>query len=341
MSSTSIDDLDRDSPHEPPPEPQDGVPEQPATQTHRESLDRPARTQPLQLLAPYALGIASVHVLAALALLPWCFSWTGVILAIGGHFFFGLLGMTLGYHRLLTHRGFTCPKWLEYSLALLGVCCLQDSPARWVAVHRKHHQHSDEQPDPHSPHVTFLWGHLGWLIVRNHEFSTTTFYERYAKDLMADRFYRRLETRGTWVAVYVLHAILFFLAGWAIAGYAAGDWFVGLQFGVSLVVWAVFVRTVFVWHVTWAVNSLAHRFGYRNYGTSDDSRNNWLVALLTHGEGWHNNHHAEPRAASHGHRSWEFDMTWLVIRLLEFLGLAHNVVRPRQWRETRETRESP
>lgn len=284
------------------------------------------------MLKPYAFGIVAVHLLSLLALLPWCFSWTGVIVGISGHFVFGLLGMTLGYHRLLTHRGFTCPKWFEHLLALLGVCCLQDAPARWVAIHRKHHQHSDERPDPHSPHVTFLWGHMGWLLIRNQEFSTTTFFERYARDLMSDPFYRRLERHGLNFVVYAIHAALHFLvgllAGWAISG----DYYVGLQLGVSVLVWGVFVRTVFVWHATWTVNSLAHLFGYRNYETSDDSRNNWLVAFFTHGEGWHNNHHAEPRAAAHGHRFWEIDFTWMVIRLLEMVGLIKNVVRPRSWR---------
>ncbi|MFO0904415.1 MAG: fatty acid desaturase [Pirellulales bacterium] len=282
-----------------------------------------------------------MHLLALFAFLPYCFSWTGVVVGIAGHFVFGLLGMTLGYHRLLTHRGFTCPKWFEHLLALLGVCCLQDSPARWVAVHRKHHQHSDEQPDPHSPHVTFFWGHMGWLMVRNIEFETTAFYERYAKDLMSERFYRRLEMRGMWAAVYFVHALLHFAAGWLAGRWLWGTPEAALQFGVSMLVWGVFVRTIFVWHVTWFVNSLTHLFGYRNYKTTDDSRNNWLVALLSHGEGWHNNHHAEPRAASHGHRAWEVDMTWWAVRFFEMLGLAKNVVRPKVWRPTKSSAALP
>lgn len=267
-------------------------------------------------------------------------------MAFVGHFFFGLLGMTLGYHRLLTHRGFTCPRWLERSLAVLGVCCLQDTPVRWVAVHRKHHQHSDEQPDPHSPLVTLIWGHVGWLLVANVENDSTMFLDRYARDLLSERFYRRMERRWVALAVYAGHAALFYLAGvavmgaWAWSSGAASSttWFgPANQFGLSLMVWGVFVRTVMVWHVTWAVNSLSHWSGYRNYATRDDSRNNWLVALAAHGEGWHNNHHAEPRAAAHGHRFWEFDSTWVVVRALEMVGLAHDVVRPKCWEKPTAT----
>jgi fatty-acid desaturase len=300
--------------------------------TSKYPIPRPERTKPVRVLKPYAIGIPVVHVLCLLAFLPYFFSWTGVVLAIAGHYFFGLLGMTLGYHRLLTHRGFTCPKWFEHMLALLGVCCLQDSPARWVAVHRKHHQYSDEQPDPHSPHVTFMWGHFGWLMLRNDELSTTAFYDRYARDLMAEKFYRRLEMHAVWVLVYMLHALLFIVAGFAVGWFTTRTLDEAIRLSASYLVWGVFVRTVFVWHVTWAVNSVAHLFGYRNYETTDDSRNNWLVALLAHGEGWHNNHHAEPRAASHGHRSWELDPTWITIRALEAVGLVKNVVRPKSWR---------
>ena len=117
---------------------------------------------------PYAVSFAVYHLLALLAFVPWLFSWTGVVLAVLGSYVFGTLGINLCYHRLLTHRSFACPKWLEHGLAVLGVCCLQDTPARWVAVHRLHHQHSDDTKDPHSPLVNFFWGHIGWLLVPNH-----------------------------------------------------------------------------------------------------------------------------------------------------------------------------
>lgn len=294
-------------------------------------LPRPATTEPPRVQWSYALTLSTVHLLSLLACLPWFFSWTGVMLVVIGHHVFGLLGITLGYHRLLTHRGFTCPLWLEHTLGVLGVCCLQDSPARWVATHRQHHQYPDQQNDPHSPLVAVFWGHMGWLLIENREHQYVTFLDRYASDLLRDPFFQRLERRLAWFKVYVLHAVPFFLAGLAIGWTSTGNWRDGVQFGSSLLVWGVFVRTVFVWHFTWTVNSLAHVWGYRNYATNDNSRNNWISALVADGEGWHNNHHADPRSAAHGHRWWEFDLTWTVIRLLESVGLAKDVVRPRCW----------
>jgi fatty-acid desaturase len=289
----------------------------------------PEGVRPLRILWPYFIGIPLIHLLSLLAFVPWFFSWTGVVLVVFGHYFFGMLGMTMCYHRLLAHKGFTCPKWFEHFLALLGVCCMQDSPARWVAIHRKHHQYSDEQPDPHSPLVNFLWGHFAWLMVENRKLSNIDFYEHYGRDLLRDPFYLGLERKLMWFWVYVIHAALFFVLGLAYGWATTGDYWLGLQFALSVLVWGVFLRTVFVWHVTWSVNSLTHIWGYRNYETSDNSRNNWFVGLVAHGEGWHNNHHSEQRTAAHGHRWWEFDLTYLTIRVLEFVGLAKNVVKPR------------
>ncbi|MEM1068413.1 MAG: acyl-CoA desaturase [Planctomycetota bacterium] len=297
-------------------------------------LPRPDETQPFRILWQYAIVLGLMHVIALYAFLPFSFSyfftWSGVILAIAGHFVFGMLGITIGYHRLLTHRGFTCPKWLEHSFAVLGICNLQDSPARWVAIHRMHHQHSDKQPDPHSPLVSFLWGHVGWVICRHRDLDRTSHYERYCRDLLRDPFYLRLERKQGWFFVYVAHALLISLAG-AIFGFAVSGGITSeaVRYAASWAVWAVAVRTVFVLHGTWSVNSLSHVFGYRNYETRDHSTNNWLVAIFSHGEGWHNNHHAEPRSAAHGHRGWEFDMSWWVIRAMEKVGLAKDVVRPK------------
>jgi fatty-acid desaturase len=288
----------------------------------------PEGTRPTVVRWGYAASIVVMHLLSLLVFWPWLFSWTGVALLVAGHYVFGLLGMTLGYHRLLTHRAFSCPKWFERILTTLGVCCLQDSPARWVAVHRKHHQHSDEQPDPHSPLVAFIWGHLGWLLVENRDTGTATFYDRYARDVLNDSFYMWIERRLMWFWMYVAQAAMFFTAGLAIGWWMTGRYLGGLQFGASVLVWGVLARTVLVWHVTWSVNSLTHVCGYRNYQTQDNSRNNWLVALLAHGEGWHNNHHAQQNAAAHGHRWWEWDLTYRTICALEKIGLAKNVLRP-------------
>ncbi len=300
--------------------------------TGRTSLDYPEATKPIRIYWRYLIVLTLVHVLALLAFIPYFFSWTGVVVGIMGHFVFGMMGITIGYHRLLTHQGFVCPKWFEYTLAILGICTLQDSPARWVAIHRLHHRHSDEQPDPHSPLVSFLWGHMGWLFVRNREHVNVHSYERFARDLLRDQFYLRLERHTTWLGIYILHAILLTLAGFAGGWLATGTFAGALQMGMSILVWGVLVRTVLVMHGTWAVNSASHMWGYRNYETTDESRNNFVVALLAHGEGWHNNHHADQRAASHGHRWWELDMSWWIIRGLESIGLVKDVVRPRCWK---------
>ena len=293
----------------------------------------PKSATPLRVYWLYVVPLVVLHALALLAFVPWFFSWSGLVLAILGHFTFGMLGITIGFHRLLTHRGFNCPKWLEHTFAILGLCNLQDSPARWVAIHRMHHQHSDQQPDPHTPLVNLLWGHVGWVLHRNRDHDSVTSFERYVRDLLKDPFYLKLEKRGLWVKIFWLHAACFTLAG-GLVGFLYGGLGTSIQLASSWLVWGVFVRTVFVLHGTWSVNSLGHMFGYKNYKTRDDSRNNWLVALISHGEGWHNNHHAQPRAAHHGHRWFEFDMSWWVILLLEKIGLATDVVRakpvPRQ-----------
>ncbi len=291
-------------------------------------IPRPEATQPLVIVWRYAIVLSVVHLISLLAFVPQLFTWSGLVLAILGHFTFGMFGITIGYHRLLTHRGFTCPRWLEHTLATLGMCNLQDSPARWVAVHRMHHQHSDKQPDPHSPLANFFWGHVGWVVCRHRDLDRTSHYERYVRDLLRDPFYLRLERKDGWFFVYLAHAALITAAG-AGVGYWVGGASESLRYAASWAVWAVAVRTVFVLHGTWSVNSLGHVFGYRNYETRDFSTNNWFVALISHGEGWHNNHHAEPRSAAHGHRWWEYDMSFRIIRAMEAVGLAKDVVRPK------------
>ncbi len=298
------------------------------------ALPWPASTiDPTLIRWRYLLAIPGVHLLACLAFFPWFFSWTGVVLAVLGLYVFGTLGINLCYHRLLTHQGMVAPKWLEHGLALLGVCAMQDTPACWAAMHRIHHKHSDDRPDPHSPLVNFFWGHCGWLMFENREFLNVNCYQRFTRDLLRDPFYLKLERNMNWLRIYTAHALLFFLAGFAIGWSTGGTAMAGVQFGASLVVWGVFARTVLTWHITWSVNSVTHVWGYRNYETNDNSRNNVLVGLWSNGEGWHNNHHADQRAAAHGHRKWEFDVTWLTIRLLEKLGLVTNVVRPRCWKQ--------
>lgn len=295
----------------------------------------PDSVRPYRIRWRYAVVIGLVHVLACLALLPGLFSWTGVVACVLGVHLFGA-GINLGYHRLLTHRSFRTPRWVEYALASLAICSLEDTPVQWVAVHRMHHAHSDDVPDPHSPLVTFLWSHLGWLLMVNPGIDTLSFRERFAPDLLRDRFYFTLEKHGyLQVAIALAQVPIYFLAGF-LGGWLAGGIDEGVRLGASVVVWGVFLRIVLVWHITWSVNSLSHLFGYRTYETGEGSRNNWLVALLAVGEGWHNNHHADPTAASVQHRWWEIDISYYEIKLLEALGLATNIVKPRHLRAGHE-----
>jgi stearoyl-CoA desaturase (delta-9 desaturase) len=274
------------------------------------------------------VGFAVIHLIAGLAFIPWFFSWTGVALLVGGIYFFGMLGINLCFHRLLTHRGFSCPLWLERGLALLGVCCVQDSPVHWVAVHRKHHHHADEALDPHTPVTGFFWAHMGWLLVKSEELRRGPLTEQYAKDIVRDPLYAWLERRNHWIKVALAFSAAYFFAGFVVYVLAGEGVAEAVQFGSSLFVWGAALRVVVVWHMTWAVNSVTHVWGTRRYDTPDVSRNNPIVGLLVHGEGWHNNHHADPRSARHGHRWWELDVTWLTIRLLQALRLAKDVALP-------------
>ncbi len=263
------------------------------------------------------------HVVALLALVPALFSWTGVAAFVIGVVLFGILGINVGFHRLLAHRSFGCPRWVEHALALFGTCSLQFSPAYWVAVHRRHHQFSDEPDDPHSPARSFVWAHFGWLIQRRPaDMKPAILTYRYAKDMMRDPFYAFLERKNVWAVTGIAVWVLLYVVGFGVEALAGGSLFECGLFGASLAVWGGALRTVFVWHTTWSVNSLAHIWGYRSHDTPDNSRNNPLVAAIAWGEGWHNNHHADPVSPRHGMQWWEIDVSWLMIRGLMLLGLA-------------------
>lgn len=249
-----------------------------------------------------------MHVVAfgwAAATFTWPAFWVFLILQAAT----GLLGVTLCYHRLLAHRSFQIPKPLEYLLALLACLAFQNGPVKWVAVHRVHHAYSDRPQDPHSPTRGFFWAHMGWLLVHDDFLDQWDQYSKWAPDLAKDPVHRFLNhTHG--VYQFLLAGLLYLIGGW------------------PFVVWGVFVRTVFVWHGTWLVNSASHIWGYRTYKTGELSTNNWWVALLTFGEGWHNNHHAFLSSAAHGLRWWEVDLTYALIRLLSVLGLARDIRLP-------------
>ncbi len=246
-----------------------------------------------------------MHVVAigwAVKTFSWPAFWAFVVLAVVT----GMLGVTLCYHRLLAHRSFSLPRPLEYLLALFACMAFQNGPVKWVAVHRVHHAYSDRPQDPHSPTRGFWWAHIGWLLVNDDFLDNWDRYAKWAPDLAKDPVHRFLNnTHGLYQ--FLLGGLLYLLGGW------------------PFVVWGVFVRTVFVWHGTWLVNSASHIWGYRTYDTGERSTNNWWVAALTFGEGWHNNHHAFLSSAAHGLRWWEVDVTYATIRLLNWLGLAKNV----------------
>jgi fatty-acid desaturase len=303
-----------------------GVPAERNRQRQRSVVASPPVRGRHKISWRYASVVIGFHLLSALAFIPWLFSWTGVALVAGGLMGFGVLGVTICYHRLLTHRSFTCPKRVEHTLAVLGLLSMQDAPARWVAVHRRHHEHADEELDPHTPATSFFWSHIGWLLVDHPDLTRYGIYERYAKDILRDRFYVQLERHIGWIML--ASWIGFYLFGFLAELMLGGSFMNAVQFGLSLLVWGVFVRTVVAWHVAWSINSVTHRFGYRNYETGEGSRNSILISIISAGEGWHNNHHADPRSANFGHRWWEVDVSYLIIRLLKMLGLASDIIEP-------------
>jgi stearoyl-CoA desaturase (delta-9 desaturase) len=262
---------------------------------------------------PVVGWLVLLHAGAVLA--PFFFSWQGLLLMFVLHWITGGIGICLGYHRLFTHRSFTTYRPLEWLIAWIGGMGGEGSAIDWVSNHRKHHALSDQEGDPHSPREGAWWSHLLWLAKSRTTPEHNAHVQRWAPDLAKDPVLRFLG--ATFLGWHFLAAVVLFAAG-----YFTG----GLYMACSLMLWGLFVRLIFVMHSTWFVNSASHMWGYVNYKTTDDSRNNWWVALITYGEGWHNNHHAYPRMANHGHKWWEFDVTFRTIRLLERLGLAWNVV---------------
>jgi fatty-acid desaturase len=284
---------------------------------------------------PYAITFSLMHALALLILHPYFFSWAAVICFWVSVVIFGQLAIPIGYHRLMAHHSFKTPKWFERTLVTLAMCAGQETPARWVAWHRMHHLHSDEHEDPHSPMVSFIWAHVNWLVYeQNHRGQSFARYEKYARDVLRDPYYMWLEKIKFASPMFFLgHALLFFLVTWLVTGMFMGFTAAAWQLTLGIFVWGVIARTVWVWHITWSVNSLAHIFGYRNFETSDASKNNWFVTLLTSGEGWHNNHHADQASATVQIRWWEIDINYYIIWLFSKVGLAWAIVLPRHKRQ--------
>jgi stearoyl-CoA desaturase (delta-9 desaturase) len=259
--------------------------------------------------------MAVYHILAVAALFH--FSWSGVAVASVLWFISGSLGIGIGYHRLLTHRGFRTPKWLEYFLALCGTLALEGGPIFWVGIHRIHHQLTDREGDPHSPRDGKWWSHMGWILRGEALHRETSQLARYVPELRRDKFYLWL-SRYHWITQVVVGLAVLYFFGW------------------NVTLWGVFLRTVVGLHCTWLVNSATHLWGSQRWATGDDSTNNFLIALLTFGEGWHNNHHAHPNSARHGLRWWEVDTNWYVISALAAVGLVRQIKLPRADSRVRE-----
>lgn len=231
------------------------------------------------------------------------FSWQALVAAFVLWWMAGSLGVGMGFHRLLVHRGYKTPKLVEYFMAVCGTLALEGGPIYWVVTHRIHHAHSDAPGDPHTPRDGGWWAHMGWILSGTAQQYDDETLARYAPDLIKDKFHVWLN-RFYWVPLVVLGIGLLAFGGW------------------PYLMWGVFFRVTFNLQATWLVNSATHMWGKRRFKTRDDSRNNWWVALLTFGEGWHNNHHAHPTSARHGLAWYEIDVNWWGIRVMQFLRLA-------------------
>ncbi len=261
-----------------------------------------SKTKPIQWVT--GTFVVVFHVMAIWAL--FTFSWQNLAAAIITWWIAGSWGIGMGYHRLLTHGGYKTPKWMEYFLTVCATLGLQSGSLQWVTTHRIHHAFTETDKDPHSPREGTFWAHMGWILQGTAQNQPEEVVRRYAPDLLKDKFH---------VFVSKYYYLTFVFVG-------IGLYFIG---GWSMVLWGIFLRQVLGWHSTWLVNSATHLWGTRRFETHDDSRNNGLIAAVTFGEGWHNNHHANPRSAKHGLAWYEFDPNWLQIKFLEKIGLAEKV----------------
>jgi len=250
------------------------------------------------------LVLVLLHIGAIAAL--FMFSWLNLGVMLFLLWFATGLGISMGYHRLHTHRSYQVPLALEYMFAVCGALTFEGGPIFWVATHRIHHQKSDQPGDPHSPRDGGWWAHVGWILFGEAKHNNTRLMSKYAPDLAKHRFYVWLNNNH-WLPNVVLAGLLFAIGGF------------------SMVLWGIALRVVIGLHATWLVNSATHMWGSRRFATRDDSRNNWLVAMITFGEGWHNNHHAHPTSARHGLTWYEFDISWIQILILKFFGIAKGI----------------
>ena len=260
------------------------------------------------------IGIFHAGALAAF----FFFSWSRLAVMAVLYILAINVGIGMCYHRLLTHRGYQTPKWVEYVMSIFATMSLEGGPIFWVSTHRVHHQLSDQEGDPHSPREGGWWAHTGWILFGQALHAQTEILKRYSPDLIRDRFHVWL-SKYHWLPITI--SGVFLLAG----GWIWGGW----KNGVGMVLWGVLLRVTLGLHATWLVNSATHMWGSQRFRTDDTSKNNFWVALLTFGEGWHNNHHAHPQSSRHGLAWYELDINWYEVSVLRMLGLAWDVKGPR------------
>ena len=254
---------------------------------------------------PTAVVLFFLHIGAVAAL--FMFSWKAFLVALALHWVAVGWGISLGYHRLHTHQSYQCPLWLQYFFAVCGTLTLEGGPMFWVGTHRIHHAKSDQPGDPHSPRLGgAFWSHIGWILFGETNHNDSKFMAKFAPDLAKHKFYWWLNTYH-WIPVTI--------TGLALLAFG----------GLPMFLWAFCFRIVYGLHVTWLINSATHIFGRRRFATTDDSRNSFILAVLTFGEGWHNNHHAHQTSARHGLAWYEFDISWITLKLMKATGLAWGI----------------
>ncbi len=256
--------------------------------------------------------MVAIHLLSVVAIQPQFWSLPAVVSLFFFYWLTACLGVTLGYHRLLSHRSFIVPRWLERFFATCGAISCQHGPIDWVGLHRHHHSFSDTEVDHHNSKKGFWWSHMGWMFKDVEALKTVP---KLSADLIKDPYYRFLNKYFLFLQIPI-----------GLSLYAIGQ-----KLGVggwALVLWGIPLRLVVVYHITWLVNSATHCWGKAPFESGDSSKNNAWVAALTFGEGWHNNHHAFPNSAKQGLFRGQIDITWEHIKILAKLGLAKNVKLP-------------
>lgn len=310
---------------------------EPHDQDHEDVIfdDENSITKRLVILGTVVIPLLGMVAAIVMASQFGMVTWLDLVMLIGGWYLTGL-GITIGFHRMLTHRSFETIGPIRWFWTAMGSLAVEGSPTDWCMVHRKHHQFSDHHGDPHSPHLHeggfwntlkgFWHSHTGWLFNSNWSKQER---EKYVPDMLDDPFLNSIDRNYPWwvVATLVIPTVIGGVAAlfgpvWSVGAIAKGA---GLGF-----IWGGLARVCLSHHMTWSINSICHIFGSRDFKSSDDSRNNVVFGVLSHGEGWHNNHHAFPTSARHGLKWWQFDLSWIIIRGLEICGLAWNVKLPTQ-----------